>query len=387
MDSAFKGTIYEPYDMLTEHTHALVIHVNPDISESPILQGRKRTKDEMREFADAVFSMIKEALPLEIYTQRLPVEGFLVIALGVDFSAFNSEERENIFLDDLYLRMETVQMETAQTLQMTLELSISSLHPHNQNVFDAYQEALSIAVHRPFFQNKRNIILHRDFQRGLSPSAAETKRNLEKQWLSLMEAKNYRDAEPILLEIVDLRASAPQTATSLTQELISRLEFYIYQLCDPIELPSGSQEMLLKQVDLIRGAKTLEELHQQLHGIFTAMEQIDALGNKPNDLSWSRRISTYIQSNYVNPTLNAELISRQFGLHPAYISHVFHKSTGVKLLDYIHITRIEHIKQLLKRTDMSLTDIAHKTGYYDRYSMSRVFSRYVGIPPSEYRRN
>lgn len=362
MESAFKGTIYEPYDMLTEHTHALVIHVNPDISESPVLQGRKRTREEMCQFAGAVSDIIRKVLPEQIHAQSLPVEGFLVIALGVDLSSGSSDEQENALLEDIQLRMEAVQQEAAQTLQMALELSVSALHPHNQNVFDAYQESLSIAVHRPFFQNKPYVILYRDFQRGLSPAAVETKRNLEKQWLSLMEAKNYRDAEPILLEIVDLRASAPQTATSLTQELISRLEFFVYQLCDSIELPSGSQELLLKQVNLIRSAKTLEELHGQIKAIYAAMEQIYSMGTKPNDLSWSRRISTYIQSNYVNPDLNTELISRQFDLHPAYISHVFHKSTGIKLLDYIHITRIEHIKHLLKRTDMSLTDTAHKTG-------------------------
>lgn len=387
MDSAFKGTVFEPYDMLTTHTHALVIHVNPDINNSPVLQQGKRSKTEMGLLSKQVMAVFRQKFPMEIHISALPVEGFLILGMGLNLTENDLGTQEDDFLNRLQLELTQIHTQIYQALKLYIEISVSAIHIHNQNVFDAYQEAFSVAVHRPFFQGRDAVILHRDFQQGLNPIAMETKRNLEKQWFTLMEARNFQDAEPILLELVDLRASAPQTITSLTQELLSRLSFFTYQLCDLIELPSGTQEMLLRQVDLIRSAKNTQQLHNQIHQIYAAMEKIANMGTKPNELGWAKRISSYIQTNYANPALNAEQISRQFGLHPAYISDIFHKGTGIKLLDYIHITRIEHIRQLLKQTDMSLTDIAQKTGYYDRYSMSRVFRRYVGVCPSEYRRN
>ena len=159
------------------------------------------------------------------------------------------------------------------------------------------------------------------------------------------------------------------------------MEFFAYQLCDSTVFPLGMQDHLLRQIQMIRSVKNMDELHTQISNIYSIMAAVRDSGTHSKDLSWSRKISLYIQNNYADPDLSADRISRQFGLNPAYISHIFHKSTGVKLLDYIHTTRIEHTKRLLRSTNMSLSDIAARTGYIDRYSMSRVFRRYVGMTP------
>ena len=386
MESAFRGTIYEPYDFLTDHTHAMVIHVNPSIAASAALRGKKRTKEEMQALSDAAMQIFRACIPEDIHIQRISVEGFLVLGLGFRLHGELSTSAEAQLLDRLLGWLENALDCIRRQLELFLQLSVSALHINTQNVYDAYRESFAIAVHFPFLQQSGQIILFRDFQNGLSPACRDEKRQLERQWQGLMEAGNYRDAEPLLLQIAALRASAPLTVTSLTQERISRMEFFGYQLCDMRDLPPGSQEALFRQIALIRSAKTMEELEQQLHRIYTTMAGLLETDVQRKDLSWSRKISAFVRNNYSDPTLNADRISRHFGLHPAYISHIFHQSTGMKLLDYIHTTRIDHIKRLLRSTNMSLEDIARKTGYYDRYSMSRVFRRYVGMPPSDYRR-
>ncbi len=384
MESAFRGTIYEPYDFLTDHTHALVIHANPSVLESGALSGKKRSRVEMDTLSRAAADMLRIHLPAEIHMQTIPVEGFLSLALGFSLDSPTPQD-EDCLIDSMVIQLETALAHIRTELQLQLCLSVSALHINTQNVFDAYQEAFSIADHAPFLQNTGQIILFRDFQDGLSPAKAERKQALEKQWSALMDAGNYPDAEAVLLQIVSLRASAPLTVTSLTRELISRLEYAAYQLCDVTELPPGGQELLLREIDLIHSAKTMAELQGQIHRIYAVMTGFQNSSAQHQDLSWARKISAFVQNSYADPNLNADRISRRFGLHPAYISHIFHQSTGMKLLDFIHTTRIEHIKHLLRDTDMSLADIAQKTGYYDRYSMGRVFRRYVGIPPSQYR--
>ena len=126
-----------------------------------------------------------------------------------------------------------------------------------------------------------------------------------------------------------------------------------------------------------------------MHDIFASIKlhyQHTGEAKAESGTAWVPQITAYIRSNYAEPQLNATMISERFGLTPAYISHVDHETTGVKLLDFLHTVRIEKAKALLLNTDMSLLDIAQRCGYYDRYAFSRVFSRYVGISPSEYRR-
>ncbi len=386
MPSAFRGTIYEPYDFFADCTHDLVVHMDPLVAESAVLSREKLPKPQMLQLAGAAEALFRQCVPASVVLQRIPVEGFLILALGMKFPEALSVRQEEQFTQSLLGWLENALEHIRGELGLSLQLSVSALHLHTQNVYDAYQEAFSVAAHAPFFQQSSPVILYRDFQNGLSASAIEEKKLLEKQFYALMNAQNYQDAETLLVQLTELRASAPATVTSLTQELISRMEFFAYQLCDTMELPMGAQENLLREIQLIHSAKNMEELHRQIHVIFTAMDQVRSRSGCGRDLGWARKIAIYIQNNYADPNLNAENASRQFGMNPSYISHIFHEGTGIKLLDYIHLTRIEHIKLLLRSTNMSLSDMARRTGYIDRYSMSRVFRRYVGVTPSEYRR-
>ncbi len=387
MESAFRGTIYEPYDFMGMHTHALVIHVNPVPAQSPALECGHRPLEEMQELARGVSRCIEAALSGGTVVQSLPEGGFLTLALGYTLPPNFSAEQEQQLMDQLISQLRTALAEILRQLRLTVNLSVSALHPNTQNVYDAFREALAIAVHFKFLQEPSQIILYSRFQTGLSTAAIEEKTALERRWTAYMEAKNYTDAEDVLQRIVDIRASAPLTVTSLTQELQGRMQYAIYCLCDTVPTLPDRMERLLDTVDLIHSAKSLEELHQRIHSIYSELSLLRDAATHPTVWSWPRRVSIFIQNNYADPTLSATTLSHRFGINATYLSHIFRDGTGMKLVDYIHSIRIEHIKHLLTGTDMSLVDIATKTGYYDRYSMSRVFRRYVGVTPSDYRRN
>jgi YesN/AraC family two-component response regulator len=387
MENAFDGTIYEAFYFPGTCSHDLVVHANPDVAHSPALQGKQLPRGEMERLAAQAAQLFRECLSGPEEVLQLPVEGFLILVLGYELPREFDGPQEDALMSRLEGNLSKAIAMVRERLEIALQLSVSALHPNTHNVYDAYHEAFSIALHFPFFQHSGQIILFHGFQHGLSTTAVQEKQQLEKQWAAQMEARNYRDAEQLLMQILRIRASAPITVTTLTQELMCRLEFYTYQLCDTMTLPVGAQDALLRRIELIRSVKNMEELCAQAHQIYEGLSTVISSGNGQSDQTWARKISLYIQNNYADPDLNAALISQRFGLAPAYISHIFHKSTGIKLLDYIHSTRIARIKQLLRNTDLSLTEIALQTGYIDRYSMSRVFSRYVGMPPSDYRRS
>ena len=385
MDSPFLGTVYEPFDFMTRSSHVMVIHANPSVADSPALNRYVRSKDEMQALSDESYQILCEALPENSIVQKLPIEGFLTIALGLSLPKVFPEHQEQGLIAQLNAAFSGALEQIEAELGIVLCLSVSALHRNTQNVYDAYQEAFSIAVHYPFLPRPQRITFYQRFQAGLSPSETAAKELLERQFLDLMTEKRYLDAEPVLLQLVRLRAATPRTVISLTQELIARLTFFAYQLLDGADMPSVSRERILDRIDRIHSVKSMADLESHLHGILALMEELRETAEHSSDLGWTGKLSDYIKNNYANPAMNAALLSEVFGLNPAYISHIFHQGSGVKLVDYIHMTRIEHIKDLLKQTDMSLGDIAQKTGYYDRRSMSRVFCRYMGMTPSEYR--
>ena len=96
-------------------------------------------------------------------------------------------------------------------------------------------------------------------------------------------------------------------------------------------------------------------------------------------------ILDYIAANLSGKLDNAEL-GAKFGYHPYYLSRLVHLHTGKTLKQYIITLRIGEAKKLLKSTDLSLAEIARRTGFENAAYFSNCFHARTKISPGEYRR-
>ena len=92
----------------------------------------------------------------------------------------------------------------------------------------------------------------------------------------------------------------------------------------------------------------------------------------------------YISKNYVN-NLTLELVANQVHLNPTYFSTLFKQSTGSSFKEYLNMVRVEESKRLLSNTDYSLIDIAVATGFEDQSYFTKVFKKYTGLTPKQFR--
>lgn len=93
----------------------------------------------------------------------------------------------------------------------------------------------------------------------------------------------------------------------------------------------------------------------------------------------------YIRQNYASK-ITVKQIAQSCHCCESYINHTFRKRTGVNINVYINKTRIEHAKNYLLTTAMSISEIAMTTGFSDPNYFSRVFMELLGITPTEFRR-
>ena len=114
----------------------------------------------------------------------------------------------------------------------------------------------------------------------------------------------------------------------------------------------------------------------------------------------SLRASEYVEKNkhmvedirnrisycYAEP-INIDLLASAFFVSVSHLQHTFKEQTGMSIIDYINKTRIENSKKLLRETNFHISVIAEKVGIADYNYFSRVFKKYVGISPTEYRKN
>ena len=103
------------------------------------------------------------------------------------------------------------------------------------------------------------------------------------------------------------------------------------------------------------------------------------------DLARLRRVRDRIDREYANP-LDVPTMARRALMSPAHFSRRFKAAYGETPYSYLMTRRIERAKALLRRGDMSVTDVCMEVGCTSLGSFSSRFTELVGVPPSVYRR-
>ncbi len=88
-------------------------------------------------------------------------------------------------------------------------------------------------------------------------------------------------------------------------------------------------------------------------------------------------------SEHISLTAVAEVAC----VSPAYLSSAFTRECGISFIDFVHRLRVSRAKELLKRPELSLVDIAEQSGLTDKSYLSRVFKRVTGQTPGDFRRH
>jgi AraC-like DNA-binding protein len=95
----------------------------------------------------------------------------------------------------------------------------------------------------------------------------------------------------------------------------------------------------------------------------------------------------YIQQHIQRPDkLKAKEISQQLNISLSYLGRYFKKQTGETLQEYIGKYKVRLIEIRLVNTDMRINEIAHELSFTDESHLNRIFRKYKGISPSEYRK-
>ncbi len=103
------------------------------------------------------------------------------------------------------------------------------------------------------------------------------------------------------------------------------------------------------------------------------------------DLAWLRRVRDRIDREYAKP-LNVEALARDVHMSAGHLSREFKRAFGESPYSYLMTRRIERAMALLRRGDMSVTEVCFEVGCSSLGTFSTRFTELVGVPPSVYAR-
>lgn len=126
----------------------------------------------------------------------------------------------------------------------------------------------------------------------------------------------------------------------------------------------------------------LQELSLLLHGKVDELERERRAGSHQG----IRAAVAYIDANFYNASMSLAAAADAAGMSQAHFSRTFKKEIGVSFIDYVTRQRIERAKNLLDVPGTKTWEIAEAVGYQEYAHFAKVFRKYTGLTPTEYRR-
>jgi two-component system response regulator YesN len=97
------------------------------------------------------------------------------------------------------------------------------------------------------------------------------------------------------------------------------------------------------------------------------------------------RMKSFIQEQYKSDDITLGNLSKRFYLNPYRICRLFKAQFGENFQSYVIQLKIEKAKDYLDKSAMTVQEISGLVGYQDAKYFFRIFKKYTGITPTEYR--
>ncbi len=110
--------------------------------------------------------------------------------------------------------------------------------------------------------------------------------------------------------------------------------------------------------------------------------QVDFIRMESKNEELFDQIVRYVDANY-RENISLKDMAETLGYEPHYLSRYFHSRIHMHFSQYVNWYRVDAATDLLHSTDLSITEIAARSGFQSIRSFNRVYREFTGIAPSE----
>jgi len=142
--------------------------------------------------------------------------------------------------------------------------------------------------------------------------------------------------------------------------------------------PFYEDELLLRVENLIQQHETLKKRYQFIE------ETNEAIVLPVKDL-FLEQLTLYVESQLSNYDLEVAEICKANNISRTQLHRKLRTLTGLSTTQFVRKIRIKKARQLLKNTDLNITEIAYDCGFKTLSYFTRIFTKETGLSPTVYR--
>ncbi|MFD2663477.1 response regulator transcription factor [Paenibacillus thailandensis] len=164
------------------------------------------------------------------------------------------------------------------------------------------------------------------------------------------------------------------------QNLIYSALSTLEQMKMPTKELHSSKLKLFKTIDLAFDIRELESIATEF---LESLKRLDRRGDHSQS-ALLQQIYDYVEHHYANDISLSDMAA-SLHVNYSYLSSYFKQRTNENLTSYINRVRVAEAKKLLVGHERTISEISRSTGFSDHNYFSKVFKKYTGLTPVEYR--
>lgn len=197
-----------------------------------------------------------------------------------------------------------------------------------------------------------------------------------------LSSKKETQCKELLSQVFNSLQEGNFSVSSVHRELAKLYSFLIFD--NSIYLEYVKKE--LQQIALnYRNCCTLEEYQNTIYELITLIINNQMSLDKSSVREDIQAIDAYIRSN-MDKKITLSSLACHVNKSESYLSRIFKASTGMNLIQYTNIVKINHAKELLADPTLSIKEISLSLGFEESSYFNRIFNKICGINPSDYRK-
>jgi two-component system response regulator YesN len=206
-----------------------------------------------------------------------------------------------------------------------------------------------------------------------------------KSWTGLLSSGRNDDFLQSLKSYLHNLANINKIDAGVLLKLRSDIYYLFRNFLEQRNLPSNDLSIFeedKKQSD-VWAPITVEELLIQVREI---LDLINKRLHTRREVGLAEKVKGIIDVKIDDPDITRDMIADLAGISPEYLSRLFHKETGMLLVDYIQRRKIEKACRLFREERLPVSEVASRLGYSNFSYFATIFKKNTGYSPMEYRK-
>lgn len=246
----------------------------------------------------------------------------------------------------------------------------------------SYQEALSLMEYKVIF-HKKEYLFYQQIQDTEKKGYYKYSLEDEMQLINNIKAGNAEVATKIIERIFrdnfETRTLSIQMARCFMFDMVSTM----IKTIDDFKNDKDDFLWQDNKVERLISCKSIEEIKENVIELLT---EVCEFSRERRGGSVVDSIEDYIGKHFREQDLSVNAVAEALEMNPAYLSSAFKEKTGQRLLDYINKKKMGYAASLLLDSNKTVEQVSEESGYLSSRTFIRVFKKYFGVTPKEYRK-